>query len=148
MNRAERVQDLFKHCLFIAEELPPSPPTNDPKETLKYLTDQGVKFIFVESVASKVLFNPDRIAESREEIRSILRDMDSKFMKQTPEDDKSGYSFLAMPFDKDGVHWCEQPTADLLVALGIACGFIEYLVPREAWPSLPGGVPYFVINIL
>lgn len=148
MNRAEQVHDLFKHCLFTAKELPPKPPSDDPNETLKYLTEQGVKFIFVESVAAKVLFHPDRIAESKEQIRSILGDMDSKFMKQTPDDNDSGYSFLAMPFDKDGVHWCEQPTADLLVALGIACGFIEYLLPREAWPALPGGVPYFAINIL
>jgi hypothetical protein len=32
-----------------------------------------------------------------------------------------------------------------LVQLGIAVGKIRYLLPRDMWDALPGGMPYFVV---
>jgi len=35
---------------------------------------------------------------------------------------------------------------DELFQLGIAIGKVECLLPREMWPTLPGGMPYYVVN--
>jgi hypothetical protein len=34
---------------------------------------------------------------------------------------------------------------DKLFTLGFASGYAENLLPRELWPTLPGGMPYIVV---
>jgi len=33
-----------------------------------------------------------------------------------------------------------------LFLLGLAIEKVKCLMPREVWPALPGGMPYYVIN--
>jgi hypothetical protein len=35
---------------------------------------------------------------------------------------------------------------DELVCLGLAIGRIAFLMPREMWEMLPGGMPYIVVK--
>ena len=50
-------------------------------------------------------------------------------------------------YDKYDRQWTGmQRSMEALMVLGIAIGKIEYMLPREAWPDLPGGVPYIVIK--
>lgn len=32
------------------------------------------------------------------------------------------------------------------MALGLATGYMEYMLPREVWIALPGSVPYVIIH--
>ena len=40
----------------------------------------------------------------------------------------------------------EQIDADRLMMLGMAIGKVKYLLPRNLWFILPGGVPYYCIT--
>jgi len=56
-------------------------------------------------------------------------------------------SFLNMCIDKNGNQWADlHRTMDELVALGIATGKLSFLIPREMWSILPGGMPYLIVN--
>jgi hypothetical protein len=48
--------------------------------------------------------------------------------------------------DKEDHQWTDfHQTMDELVCLGTAIGKLEYLMPREMWNVLPGGMPYIVV---
>ena len=34
----------------------------------------------------------------------------------------------------------------ILIVLGIATAQARWLMPRDMWPSLPGGMPYFAVG--
>lgn len=58
-----------------------------------------------------------------------------------------GWSFLNACMDKGGGQWTGlHSTMDKLFMLGIAAGKAQWLMPREMWPLLPGGMPYVVVN--
>ena len=58
-----------------------------------------------------------------------------------------GWSFMNMCVDKEDVQWTDfHQTIDELVCLGLSIEKLSYLMPREFWKVLPGGMPYLVIN--
>lgn len=126
MSKAQKVRDLMKFCLFREGEV-----------------DAHDKAIIGDGIVRKFGFHPARLADSKEEIRQILREMDPTFLASGG----GGWTFLNMAFDKNGEHWAEQPTCADLCALGTAAGFITFPLPREMWSALPGGVPYLVIDV-
>jgi len=59
-----------------------------------------------------------------------------------------GWSFLQMCEDKHGQQWTgEHRAMEELVVLGQAAGFVALLAPREMWPVLPGGMPYYQTGV-
>ena len=56
-----------------------------------------------------------------------------------------GWTFLNACVRQDGVHWGEHPDVELLLALGLAIGSVEWSLPRDMWEALPGQLPYFQI---
>lgn len=63
--------------------------------------------------------------------------------------DVSGGASVAMLTRRDdGTIWTgEMLAVERLVAMGIGVGLAEFCAPREAWPRLPGGLPYVRVNI-
>jgi len=113
-----------------------------PEEVKNELPKQG--YIPGNGITIKVAFHPARLESHREEVKSILEQLNRNFFV----DGGGGWSFLNLPFDKDGNQWGEHDTAQQLMILGIALGMITYLIGmRESWGALPGGVPYIVIDL-
>ncbi len=100
-------------------------------------------YIRAEGVRGKFLFVKKKVEEKREDIRSMLSDLPDNFHKSKG----GGWSFLNGCVTKDGTQWGEQRDVDDLICLGIAVGFVTFQLPREMWESLPGGVPYFVVDL-
>lgn len=55
-------------------------------------------------------------------------------------------SFLNSCNTNEGKQWTGMHMKmEFLFALGVAIEKVKNLLPREMWPILPGGVPYFVV---
>jgi len=73
----------------------------------------------------------------------MLNDLPDNFKN----DFGGGWSFLNMCEDKNGVQWTDfHATVDELVCLGLSIDKMSYLMSRDMWNVLPGGMPYLVIN--
>jgi len=60
---------------------------------------------------------------------------------------EGGWTFLNACQDKHGRLWTGlHQTVEKLFLLGMATGKAKCLLPREVWPMLPGGLPYFAIE--
>lgn len=123
----ERVEKTFMHCLLKDDE---------PKET--YLPAPGI--------TTNVGFHPGRIAEKRDDIVAMLAELPTEF-KEEAAGGGGGWSFLNACNDKDGDQWTSfHRTMEQLFQLGIAAGVASYLMPREMWAAMPGGMPYIVVH--
>ena len=56
-------------------------------------------------------------------------------------------SFLNACMTQSGEHWGEHPSMDTLFVLGMAVGYVTCLLPRDSWKNLPGGMPYYQVNL-
>ncbi|MES3018192.1 MAG: hypothetical protein V4721_10455 [Bacteroidota bacterium] len=122
---SERVHETFMNCLFSDEE-----------STDIHVIGEGVQ--------TKVGFHPERLKAAEPTIAEILDEMPDEFKKNAGG---GGWSFLNLCHDKNGNQWADlHKTMDELVMLGVATGKISFLLPRELWSSLPGGMPYLVIS--
>ena len=121
---AQTVNDTFSECLF-----------REGETTEKYIVGEAVKM--------KVGFHPERLKNKELLIEKMLKDLPDDFQK----DGGGGMSFLNMCNNKEGIQWTGfHQTMDQLVALGIATGKLSFLIPKEMWGILPGGMPYLVVN--
>ena len=83
------------------------------------------------------------VSGKEEEIGDILAELPDEFQSTKG----GGWSFLNACNDRDGNQWTGQHSVmEELFCLGIAAGKAKYLMPREMWSVLPGGVPYIVVN--
>lgn len=120
-----RVDEIFKDCLFA-----------DKQEDASQMVEAPVIHFIVG-------FHPGRLEQHKAEIADLLDEL--------PDDFKSsrggGGSFLNACFDKHGNQWTgDHIHVEQLFALGIAAGRVQSCFPRELWPMLPGGMPYYVIT--
>lgn len=98
-------------------------------------------YVEAEGLITKVGFHPERLESHRAEVIELLEMLPDTFRK----DGGGGWSFVKMPFTKDGEQWGEQKNADELLMLAIGLGLMQYLTTRDLWPHLPGGMPYVII---
>lgn len=119
---AENVESTFKSCL--AE-------------------NHKADGVVVDGVIIKAKFNTNAISEHKKDIQDMLTQLPNEFQY----DGGGGWSFLNMCTDRHGNQWTGfHRTMDMLVCLGIAAGFVRFLLPREMWNIMPGGMPYLVIT--
>jgi hypothetical protein len=103
----------------------------------KCLRDEGDP---VEGVVSKA---PLDTAGHEEEIAAMLSELPNEFQAKGG----GGWSFLNACATKDGEQWTGMhPTIDKLFMLGIASGKARWLMPRDMWSVMPGGMPYVSVN--
>jgi hypothetical protein len=129
MTRAERVNSIFRACLFQDDEIVNGKPVVDP--------------VVTDLVSMTVGFHPQRLEQNRAAVVEIAKEV---FSDDFYEDRGGGHSFLQVPFDREGHHWCEHRTAEQLVGLCVALDFAAYPLPKSLWAALPGGVPYIIVR--
>jgi hypothetical protein len=132
MINPNRINEIIRDCLFNEEEV---------RAANGNLPEGCVKAI---SVRLHLGFHPGRLESHRKEVREMLMELPITFRKSVG----GGWSFLNACTDKDGNMWGQHRDIDELLALGIALGYISFSLPREFWPSLPGGMPYFTFDDL
>lgn len=119
-NMAELTQNAFENCFF-----------KEGEDTTNYVKVEGIMCVFG--------FHPQRLEEKRELVKALLAELPAEF--------KEGYSFLNLCVTKDGNQWTGmQSVCEQLVVMAIGLGLMEYCLPKEMWPLLPGGVPYLIIK--
>jgi hypothetical protein len=122
MLNSQDVENIFKDCLFKEGE------------------DQSNAKI-VNGIMNKFGFNPERLIIHKQEIAKMLDELPDQFKKNSG----GGWTFLNACMTKDNIQWGEHRNIEQLLSLGIATEQAAYLMPREMWNVLPGGMPYFVI---
>lgn len=100
------------------------------------------RFVPAHGIIHDVGFHPSRLVSHRAEVATLVRQLPDSFHSRTG----GGMSFLNFCTDNNGILWGEQSHGEMLVMLGEALGMIKVLFPRQDWKSLPGGVPYYVID--
>lgn len=120
---AAAVQEVFMDCLFQEGE-------------------DTSNAVIVEGITSRYGFHPQRLSNNRTSIQTLLAELPENFR----ESSGGGWSFLQACQTKDGQQWGEHRNAEQLMTLGLATGDAEYLLPREMWGAMPGGMPYFVVK--
>ena len=129
---AANVQNVFFDCLFTEDEVKDLSPGQAPDDS-----------VLVRGVTINAGLNKTRLAKHKDEIKELLSQLHDTFFYNQG----GGMSFLKLPFLKDESQWGEHESAQQLMLLGIASGFMKYCVPESVWAALPGGVPYVVINL-
>lgn len=120
---AENVHNTFMYLLF-----------KEGESTENYILGEGC--------ISKVGFHPDRLIEKESDITEMLNQLPDEFKTSGG----GGMSFLNLCNDKEGNQWCDlHQTMDELVTMGIATKKASFVMPREFWAILPGGMPYVVV---
>jgi hypothetical protein len=120
---AENVHTTFMKCLF-----------SEGESTENYVLGEGC--------ITKVGFHPERLKSNETNISEMLNQLPDEFKKIGG----GGMSFLNMCNDKDGNQWSDlHQTMDELVTMGIASEKASFLMPRDMWNVLPGGMPYVVV---
>lgn len=126
----EAVEAAFRACLYNKDELQGAEPLSDA--------------ILVESVMGTIAFHPQRLQSFKQQVETWLKALPHTFQK----DHGGGMSLFNACVQDDGEQWtgfhqrCEQ-----LFCLGIGLGLAQLMLPRELWPNLPGGMPYYVITV-
>lgn len=118
---SENVESIFLDCLFQEDE-------------------DRTSAIMVEGIINDFGFHPDRLKQHEEDIYSLLRELPEEFQMNG-----IGASFLNACNNKDGVLWGQHRNIEQLVTLGIGIEKVRYMLPRQLWEALPGGVPYLTV---
>lgn len=124
MINAQEVEDVFKDCLF-----------QDGEDTSNHIKAPGI--------VHPVGFHPGRLAKNKEKIVAFLSQLPTEFHKNSG----GGWSFLNACMTKDGEQWGEHINMEQLFQLGEGLGMVKCQLPKEVWPALPGGMPYYVIDL-
>lgn len=127
---AEAVEKVFNDCLFGAEEV--SKTTPEPPEGA----------IIVDGIVNRFGFNLGRLESHREEVKAFLAELPDGFQ----EGKGGGWSFLQACMTRDGNQWGEHRNMEQLFVLAIGLKLARWQMPREMWRSLPGGMPYVVVQ--
>ncbi len=120
---SENVSTVFMDCLF-----------QDGEDTDNHVKAEGIR--------STVGLHPERLESHRDTVAAMLACLPDEFHANKG----GGWSFLNVCMDKDGHQWGEHQNMEQLFQLGIALDLAKWQMPREMWWTLPGGMPYVVIN--
>jgi hypothetical protein len=77
-----------------------------------------------------------------ENIVAMLAELPAEFHEQSG----GGMSFIYGAMNRDGWQWGEQYHVEELVMLGIGINRVQFQFPRDLWPLLSGGLPYFMVT--
>ena len=137
---AANVKKVFADCLFTDDEA--STLHAPMKEPMTNHGVPGIKPVVVEGILNTFGFHPERLAKHKEEIWELLSGLPEQFHA----DNCGGWSFLQACMTQDGGQWGEHANMEQLLVLGLATQQANYLMPRDMWGMMPGGMPYFSIK--
>lgn len=124
MNLRECIDTIMIQALFKEEELVNDQPPPDAK--------------IVQGLVHKFAFHPQRIADKAGDVAELIAELNPTFHKS----DGGGWSFLNLCVDRHRHQWGEHADCEKLLVLAIATDQGGFSLPRDMWPSLPGGMPY------
>lgn len=126
---ATRVEEIYRNCLSANIDV------------FDGLTHRPVQVDDI--LGNKVDLDTGKLAIHRKEITAMLNELPKEFHQFTG----GGWSFLQSCYDKDGNQWTgSHKIMNMLFMLGMGIGKVEYLLPRDLWNTLPGCMPYLVID--
>ncbi len=100
--------------------------------------------VVVDGIMAKFGFDPKKVGENKANIISMLSELPDMFFPETG----GGASFLTACENKSGSQWTgSHSVMEMLFALGTAVGAVKCPLPREAWSVLPGGMPYYLVEV-
>ena len=127
----KEVNEVFLSCLYTEREI----------EDVEGVPEGAV---LVEGIQNKFGFHPGRLEENREKVKKWLEALPRKFRR----DVGGGWSFLKACDQQNGVQWTGfHERMDQLFCLGIGLGMVESRLPKNMWSTLPGFMPYYVIDV-
>ena len=92
-------------------------------------------------------FNPERLEKHRDEIAEMLQNLPLQF-RPASVGGGGGWSFLNACQDANDVQWTgSHRTMEHLFCLGIALDLVQWTMPKDVWPALPGGMPYVTVKV-
>lgn len=102
----------------------------------------GSESIDVDGIVCRFSFSKAKLEEHRAEIYTLLLELPDDFMSSKG----GGTSFLMACHDKHGNHWGEHRDMEALICLGIGIDKASFLMSREMWKLMPGGMPYLFVK--
>jgi hypothetical protein len=102
-----------------------------------------VDAVIVEGVRGKYGFHFQRLGSHRSQVQAWLALLPVEFRANGG----GGWSFLNACQTHDGEQWGEHRDMEELFALAIGLGLARWVMPREMWAVLPGGMPYVSIDV-
>ena len=109
-----------------------------------YSDDESIDgHIPVEGIMATYGLHPDRLEATREQVKGWLAQLPEAFHKSGG----GGMSFLNACMTRDDEQWGEHPSMEKLFVLGMGLGLVKCCMPRAMWRVLPGGMPYYVIDL-
>lgn len=124
---AERVVEITRDCL--AED------ADDPSN------------IVVEGIVHNYALVLSKLNEHRIEVAGMLVRLPMQF-RPAAMGGGGGWSFLNACNDSNGEQWTGvHLTMESLFVLGIGMGLAEWLLPKDMWSALPGGMPYVAVKV-
>lgn len=104
-----------------------------------------VEPVIVPGVVNAYGFHPSRLKSHARDIRTMLLQLPSPFFVATG----GGWTFLNMCQRDDGVQWTGlHLVQEQLGCLAVGLGMASWVpADRKLWGAMPGGVPYFQIDL-
>lgn len=131
MINADRVDKMFKDCLFKEDELIDGQPPDG------WVQVDGI-------LDGKYGFHPERLMSYYDEITDMLKQLPVAFR----EKGGGGWTFLNACNTEDGQQWTGlHQRMEQLFCMAIGLKLAKYQFPRDLWKSLPGGMPYISIAV-
>ena len=128
MLDAKEIHEVFMDCFYEDEEI----------DQAELEGGEMTPLLKLEGCMVNVGFDPARVQKNQEKIEAFLNEVPNIFY--------TGANFTMLYMDKDGNHWGEHKNCDELLILGLAIDRFHYLLPREVWKALPGGMPYIKLD--
>jgi hypothetical protein len=93
----------------------------------------------VDGIITSAPFSQTRVTNHAAEIKRLLLELPDQFRRSSG----GGWTILNACTDRHGRFWTgEQVVVEQLVLLGLAAGLVTWMLPRDLWSILPGGMPY------
>jgi hypothetical protein len=104
----------------------------------------GADGVTVEGIVGTAVFDQDALTAWTADICALLAELPDQYRKSGG----GGWSFLNACDDRHGNQWTGfHRTMEHLFMLGLGIGKVELLMPRELWDALPGGMPYYAVDV-
>lgn len=129
MIDATEIDELFRGCLFKEEELEGGKP-------------EGA--VIVQGIYVQYAFEPKRLEATRQKVMGYLKELPRGFRHTSEAESRS---FLDGCMTESGEQWGEHRNVEQLFSLAIGLQLGGWLLPKELWSLLPGGLPYFQIRL-
>jgi hypothetical protein len=104
------------------------------------------KGVTVPMIMATYRFDPDRVEANKPLVRELLAQLPVQF-RPAPVGG-GGWSFMNACLREDGTQWTgEHRVMEGLFAVGMAAGFVSCPIGRDLWAALPGGMPYYIVEV-